>query len=80
MSSETEISTTEEKINTREGHGKMVTINGNTAASYVAHSLSEVVAIYPITPSSDMGEIADARSAAGKTNIWGTIPDVVGAI
>ena len=77
MSSETEISTTEEKINTREGHGKMVTINGNTAASYVAHSLSEVVAIYPITPSSDMGEIADARSAAGKTNIWGTIPDVV---
>jgi pyruvate-ferredoxin/flavodoxin oxidoreductase len=56
---------------------KMVTINGNTAAAYVAHSLSEVIAIYPITPSSDMGEIADARSASGLTNIWGTIPDVV---
>jgi pyruvate-ferredoxin/flavodoxin oxidoreductase len=77
MSSEIKASATKPKVDKKKNQGKMVTINGNTAASYVAHSLSEVVAIYPITPSSDMGEIADARSAAGKTNIWGTIPDVV---
>jgi len=56
---------------------KMINTDGNTAAAYVAHNLSEVCAIYPITPSSVMGEVADARSAAGLTNIWGTIPDVV---
>lgn len=55
----------------------MINTDGNTAAAYVAHNLSEVIAIYPITPSSVMGEEADDRSAAGKTNIWGTIPDVV---
>ena len=55
----------------------MVTIDGNSAAAYVAHALSEVIAIYPITPSSNMGEIADAKSAAGEVNLWGTIPDVV---
>ena len=55
----------------------MISIDGNTAAANVAHSLSEVIAIYPITPSSVMGEVADDRSAEGLTNIWGTIPDVV---
>ena len=55
---------------------KMVTIDGNTAAAQVAHALNEVIAIYPITPSSSMGELADELSAAGETNIWGTIPDV----
>jgi len=54
----------------------MVTIDGNTAAAQVAHALNEVIAIYPITPSSSMGELADELSAAGVTNIWGTIPDV----
>ncbi len=54
----------------------MVTIDGNTAAGQVAHALNEVIAIYPITPSSSMGELADELSAAGETNIWGTIPDV----
>jgi pyruvate-ferredoxin/flavodoxin oxidoreductase len=54
----------------------MVTIDGNAAASQVAHALSEVIAIYPITPSSPMGEMADELSAAGETNIWGTVPDV----
>jgi len=54
----------------------MVTIDGNTAAAQVAHALNEVIAIYPITPSSSMGELADELSAAGITNIWGTIPDV----
>ncbi|MBN2872581.1 MAG: pyruvate:ferredoxin (flavodoxin) oxidoreductase, partial [Halothiobacillaceae bacterium] len=52
-------------------------IDGNTAAAHVAHATNEVVAIYPITPSSVMGEISDAKSAAGETNIWGTIPKVV---
>ncbi len=53
---------------------KMVTIDGNTAAAHVAHATNEVIAIYPITPSSVMGEISDAKSAAGEKNIWGTIP------
>ncbi len=56
---------------------RMITIDGNTAAAYVAHATNEVIAIYPITPSSVMGEVADARSAAGEKNIWGTVPVVV---
>jgi pyruvate-ferredoxin/flavodoxin oxidoreductase len=56
---------------------KMVTIDGNTAAAHVAHATNEVIAIYPITPSSVMGEISDAKSAVGEKNIWGTIPKVV---
>lgn len=54
-----------------------VTIDGNEAAAYVAHHVNEVIAIYPITPSSNMGEWADQWSAEGKKNIWGTIPQVV---
>jgi len=54
-----------------------VTIDGNEAAAYVAHKTNEVIAIYPITPSSAMGEHADAWTARGKTNIWGTVPLVV---
>ncbi len=56
---------------------KMVTIDGNTAAAHVAHATNEVIAIYPITPSSVMGEISDAKSAVGETNIWGNVPSVV---
>ena len=56
---------------------KMVTIDGNEATAYVAHQVSEVIAIYPITPSSPMGEWADAWSAQGKKNIWGTVPLVM---
>jgi pyruvate-ferredoxin/flavodoxin oxidoreductase len=55
----------------------MVTIDGNQAAAHVAHKVSEVIAIYPITPSSPMGEWADEWSAAGQPNLWGTIPHVV---
>jgi len=54
----------------------MVTIDGNEAAAYVAHKLNEVIAIYPITPSSNMGEWADEWSAAGRKNLWGTVPSV----
>jgi pyruvate-ferredoxin/flavodoxin oxidoreductase len=53
------------------------TIDGNEAAARVAHLLSEVIAIYPITPASPMGELADAWSHGGRPNLWGVIPDVV---
>jgi pyruvate-ferredoxin/flavodoxin oxidoreductase len=54
-----------------------VTRDGNEAAAYVAHTLSEVIAIYPITPSSTMGELADQWTGEGKPNLWGTVPHVV---
>lgn len=56
---------------------KKVTIDGNEAAAYVAHKINEVIAIYPITPSSNMGEWADEWSAKGEKNIWGTVPSVI---
>ncbi|MFW5662425.1 MAG: pyruvate:ferredoxin (flavodoxin) oxidoreductase, partial [Bacteroidota bacterium] len=55
---------------------KFVTIDGNEAAAYVAYRVNEVCAIYPITPSSNMGEWADEWSAKGIKNIWGNIPKV----
>jgi len=48
--------------------------DGNSACAHVAHATNEVIAIYPITPSSNMGEIADEKSAAGQKNNWGTVP------
>lgn len=56
---------------------EMVTIDANEAVAHVAYRLNEVIAIYPITPSSTMGEFADAWSAAGVPNLWGTVPLVV---
>ena len=56
---------------------KKLTIDANQATAYVAHKLSEVIAIYPITPASPMGEWSDEWSMAGKKNIWGTVPEVV---
>ena len=53
------------------------TLDGNEATASVAHRLSEVIAIYPITPSSNMGEWADEWSSQGKTNVWQTIPSVI---
>ena len=55
---------------------RKVMMDGNQAVADVAHKINEVIAIYPITPSSAMGEHADAFSAAGQKNIWGTVPDV----
>jgi len=52
----------------------MASMDGNEAAAYTAHKINEVIAIYPITPSSPMGEHADEWSAAGQKNIWGTVP------
>ncbi|MBE9523473.1 MAG: pyruvate:ferredoxin (flavodoxin) oxidoreductase [Chloroflexi bacterium] len=57
--------------------GKIKTIDGNEAVAAVAHKLNEVIAIYPITPSSPMGEFADAWSAQGEKNIWDTVPEVI---
>src|SRR3954452_4159225 len=54
-----------------------VTIDGNEAAAYVAHKINEVIAIYPITPSSAMGEWADQWASEGIPNIWGSVPHVV---
>ena len=53
-----------------------IMVDGNEAATRVAHAVSEVIAIYPITPASPMGELADSWSQVGKPNIWGVIPDV----
>jgi pyruvate-ferredoxin/flavodoxin oxidoreductase len=53
---------------------QIITIDANEAVAYVAYRLSEVIAIYPITPSSSMGEFSDAWSAAKIPNLWGTVP------
>ena len=55
----------------------VIMIDGNEATALVAHRLSEVIAIYPITPSSGMGEFSDEWSAKGKKNLWGTTPLVI---
>ena len=53
------------------GNKKRVTIDGNTAAAHIAYAFSEVAAIYPITPSSPMGEFADSWASTGRKNLWG---------
>src|ERR1043166_1070342 len=53
-----------------------VTIDGNEAAAYVAYKTNEVIAIYPITPSSPMGELSDAWASEGRPNLWGSVPSV----
>ncbi len=58
-------------------NSSMLTIDGNQAAASMAHKLNEVIAIYPITPASPMGEWADRWSADGVSNLWGTVPQVV---
>src|SRR3954463_12523452 len=55
---------------------RWITVDGNEAAARVAYHLSDIIAIYPITPSSTMGELADAWMAEGKTNRWGAVPGV----
>ena len=56
---------------------RWITVDGNDACAAVAYQLSDVIAIYPITPSSGMAEAADAWSAAHRPNLWGTVPSVV---
>src|SRR4029453_10731353 len=55
----------------------MVTLDDNEAAAQVAYQASELIAIYPITPSSTMGELADQWASAGRPSLWGTVPRVV---
>src|SRR5476649_1159150 len=55
---------------------KTATIDGNTAVAHVAYRVNEVCAIFPITPSSTMAELADQWASEGLTNIWGNIPVV----
>ena len=59
------------------GPSPHVVVDGNEAAARIAHLLNEVIAIYPITPASPMGELADVWSHQGRPNLWGVIPDVV---
>src|SRR5690606_26538078 len=54
-----------------------VMMDGNEAAAHVAYLASEVIAIYPITPASPMGELSDQWAAEGRPNAWGTVPGVV---
>ncbi len=54
-----------------------VTLEGNEAVAHIAYALSDVAAIYPITPSTPMGELADAWSAEGRPNLWGTVPIII---
>jgi hypothetical protein len=58
------------------GVGTYVTLDGNEAAAHVAYQLSDVITIYPITPSSAMGEWADQWAAERRPNLWGTVPIV----
>jgi len=58
-------------------NSQIVTIEGNEAAAYVAHKTNEVIAIYPITPSSGMGELCDDYSSRGRKNLWGTVPTIM---
>jgi len=55
---------------------RWITVDGNEAAARIAYHLSEVIAIYPITPSSTMGELSDTWMAAGRPNHWGAVPAV----
>ena len=61
----------------RQRRHEVVTVDGNEAAAYIAHLTSDVIAIYPITPSSPMGEFSDQWSAQGVKNLWGSVPAVI---
>src|SRR6185503_14074924 len=64
-------------IGERRSTRRRATVDGNEAAASVAYRVSEVIAIYPITPSSPMGELADQWSSQLNKNLWGNVPDVV---
>jgi pyruvate-ferredoxin/flavodoxin oxidoreductase len=56
---------------------RYVTCDANEAVASVAHRVSEVISVYPITPASAMGEFCDEWSAAGRENLWGQVPRIV---
>src|SRR5512132_3391459 len=74
---EVEVAIAETKILDTSTGRRRVTLDGNEAAAHVAYQLSDVIAIYPITPSSAMGEWADQWAAERRPNLWGTAPSVV---
>jgi pyruvate-ferredoxin/flavodoxin oxidoreductase len=74
---DTQVSEQAAKVRQARPKRRFVTTDGNEATAYIAHLTNEVAAIYPITPSSGLGEMPDAWAAAGRRNIFGTIPDVV---
>src|SRR5512132_4268894 len=74
---EVEVAIAETKILDTSTGRRRVTLDGNEAAAHVAYQLSDVIAIYPITPSSAMGEWADQWAAERRPNLWGTAPTVV---
>ncbi len=55
---------------------RRVAVDGCAACAHVVHATNEIITIYPITPSSPIAEICDAKSSAGRTNIWGSVPRV----
>jgi pyruvate-ferredoxin/flavodoxin oxidoreductase len=55
----------------------VATLDGNEACAYIAYRVNEVCAIYPITPSSTMAELADEWAAKRVKNIWGNIPEII---
>lgn len=65
-----------EKAGVKKMDKKFITMDANEAVAYVAYRVNECIAIYPITPSSPMGEWADEWASQGKKNIWGTVPSV----
>ena len=64
-------------VSRQKAHGNWKTLDGNEAVARIAYALDEVIAVYPITPASSMGEWADEWSAAGVKNLWGTVPAVI---
>ena len=73
VSAATPVSTDEEGG----GRPQIATLDGNEAAALVAYRCSETIAIYPITPSSPMGEFSDAWASGGRPNLWGAVPSVI---
>ncbi len=73
----TNTTTETERIDRVQHSGPRTVVDGNEAAARIAHLASEVIAIYPITPASPMGELADDWSAKGRTNLWGSVPEVI---
>ena len=65
-----------EKKEPKVSNRKFMTMDGNEAVAYVAYRVNEVMARYPITPSSNMGEWADQWASEGVKNLWGTVPSV----
>ena len=60
-----------------EQQSQQITIDGNEAVAYIAHKTNEIIAIYPITPASPMGEYADAWTAQNRKNIFGSVPQII---